>query len=292
MNLSKAARAVAIPSLEIDQPDCRRAAHSSSVGPIDATQLFYLESRGIPPDEARKFIVLGFLEPVVARVPLEDARDGCASCSRRSGRPASEPRPPSRPRPATPTPRVTRRVDLLGVDEVAEGTMKMAWVDGTDQVIVVHTGGEIRAFQGICTHEYFELDKGFLTGRLSPAGTLTCALHLSRFDLADGEPLDPPAELPLAVYPVGRRRAGPDRDRRWPPPDQRAVTRSTSRRSASCCADSLSRRPDDTSRSTRPGRDALHHRCRRRRRDDMRAAYCRAGRPTRPRRGRVLGGTT
>jgi Fe-S cluster assembly protein SufD len=75
MNLSKAARAVAIPSLEIDQPDCRRAAHSSSVGPIDAAQLFYLESRGIPPDEARKFIVLGFLEPVVARVPLDSARD-------------------------------------------------------------------------------------------------------------------------------------------------------------------------------------------------------------------------
>ena len=75
MNLSKAARAVAIPSLEIDQPDCRRAAHSSSVGPIDETQLFYLESRGIPPDEARKFIVLGFLEPVVARVPLASAQD-------------------------------------------------------------------------------------------------------------------------------------------------------------------------------------------------------------------------
>jgi Fe-S cluster assembly scaffold protein SufB len=75
MNLSKKTRAVAIPSLEIDQPDCRRAAHSSSVGPIDESQLFYLESRGIPPDEARKFIVLGFLEPVVARVPLADAQD-------------------------------------------------------------------------------------------------------------------------------------------------------------------------------------------------------------------------
>ena len=76
------------------------------------------------------------------------------------------------------------------------------------QVIVVNTGGEIRAFQGICTHEYFELDKGFLTGNGSrgangrPAGTLTCALHLSRFDLADGEALDPPAEIPLAAYPV------------------------------------------------------------------------------------------
>jgi len=75
MNLSRAARAVAIPSLEIDQPDCRRAAHSSSVGPIDEGQRFYLETRGIPPDEARKFIVLGFLEPVVARMPLEGARE-------------------------------------------------------------------------------------------------------------------------------------------------------------------------------------------------------------------------
>lgn len=75
MNLSKAARSVAIPSLEIDQPDCRRAQHASSVGPIDEAQLFYLESRGIPPDDARKFIVLGFLEPVVARVPLASAQD-------------------------------------------------------------------------------------------------------------------------------------------------------------------------------------------------------------------------
>ena len=93
--------------------------------------------------------------------------------------------------------RSVRRVDLLGVDEVPEGTMKMAWVDGTDQVLVVNSDGAIRAMQGICSHEYFELDKGFLTG-----GTLTCALHLSRFDLADGEPLDPPAELPLAIYDV------------------------------------------------------------------------------------------
>ncbi len=104
-------------------------------------------------------------------------------------------------------PRV-RRLDLLALADVPEGTMKMAWADGSEQVIVVHTGGVVRAFQGICTHEYSELDKGFLTGGGSPGpdgrpvGTLTCALHLSRFDLADGEALDPPAELPLAVYDV------------------------------------------------------------------------------------------
>jgi 3-phenylpropionate/trans-cinnamate dioxygenase ferredoxin component len=90
-----------------------------------------------------------------------------------------------------------RRIDLLGVDEVPDGTMKMAWVDGVDPVLVVNTGGTLRAMQGICSHEYFELDKGFITG-----DSLTCALHLSRFDLESGEPLDPPAELPLALYPV------------------------------------------------------------------------------------------
>jgi 3-phenylpropionate/trans-cinnamate dioxygenase ferredoxin component len=98
----------------------------------------------------------------------------------------------------TPLPGQTlRRIDLLGVDEVPEGTIKMASVDGTDQVVVVHANGVIRAFQGICTHEYFELDKGFLTG-----ASLTCALHLSRFDLDTGEALDPPAEVPIARYEV------------------------------------------------------------------------------------------
>ena len=60
-----------IPSPRDRPARLQRAAHASSVGPIDPAQLFYLESRGITPDEARKFITLGFLEPVVARVPLE-----------------------------------------------------------------------------------------------------------------------------------------------------------------------------------------------------------------------------
>jgi len=91
---------------------------------------------------------------------------------------------------------MTRRVDVAAVDEVPEGTMLMVQVDGTG-ILLVHTEGRIRAMQGICTHEYFELDKGFLTD-----GALTCALHLSRFELETGEPLDPPAEVPLALYPV------------------------------------------------------------------------------------------
>jgi Fe-S cluster assembly protein SufB len=75
MLLTKRARSVAIPSLEIDQPDVRRASHSSSVGPIDEAQIFYLMSRGLPREVARKFVVLGFLEPVVARIPLPEAQE-------------------------------------------------------------------------------------------------------------------------------------------------------------------------------------------------------------------------
>jgi 3-phenylpropionate/trans-cinnamate dioxygenase ferredoxin subunit len=92
---------------------------------------------------------------------------------------------------------MTRRVDLLAVDDVPDGTMTMTWVDSVEPVLVVNQGGTMRAVQGICSHEYFELDKGFLT-----SDTLTCALHLSRFDLVTGDALDPPAEEPLAVYPV------------------------------------------------------------------------------------------
>ena len=70
MLLAKKARSVTIPSLEIDQPDVRRASHASSVAPIDESQVFYAMTRGLSQDEARKAITLAFLEPVVARIPL------------------------------------------------------------------------------------------------------------------------------------------------------------------------------------------------------------------------------
>ncbi|MDQ3448120.1 MAG: non-heme iron oxygenase ferredoxin subunit [Chloroflexota bacterium] len=89
-----------------------------------------------------------------------------------------------------------RRVPVGNIAELAPGTMVMVQVDGTD-ILLVNMDGHLHAMQGICSHEYFELDKGFLTG-----DSITCALHLSRFDLETGEALDPPAELPLAIYPV------------------------------------------------------------------------------------------
>ena len=89
-----------------------------------------------------------------------------------------------------------RRIDLCAADEVAPGTVKLCEV-GDELVLVTNLGGTFHAAQGICSHEYFELDRGVMAG-----DTIMCMLHLSRFSLIDGEVIDPPAEMPLAVYPV------------------------------------------------------------------------------------------
>jgi Fe-S cluster assembly protein SufB/Fe-S cluster assembly protein SufD len=75
MILERTAKSDGIPSLEIDNNEVR-ATHSASVAQIDEEQLFYLEARGLPYDEARKTIVLGFFEPVLSRVPIEQTREG------------------------------------------------------------------------------------------------------------------------------------------------------------------------------------------------------------------------
>ncbi len=67
--LTEGARAESIPNLEIEANDVR-CSHASTVGPIDDEQLYYLESRGIAPDEAERLIVLGFFDDVFARLPV------------------------------------------------------------------------------------------------------------------------------------------------------------------------------------------------------------------------------
>src|SRR5690606_27661663 len=52
--LSPGAKADTVPFLEILTADVAACGHHSSVGQIDELQLFYLESRGIPRDEAAR----------------------------------------------------------------------------------------------------------------------------------------------------------------------------------------------------------------------------------------------
>jgi Fe-S cluster assembly protein SufD len=68
--LSDQARADTIPELEIltNEVSC---SHAAAVAPIDEEQVYFCQSRGLSPLEARKAIVLGFLEPTVDRIPGE-----------------------------------------------------------------------------------------------------------------------------------------------------------------------------------------------------------------------------
>ncbi|MPZ88903.1 MAG: Fe-S cluster assembly protein SufD [Nitriliruptorales bacterium] len=73
--LSDGARVSSIPFLEILCSDVVRCGHHSSVGQVDEVQLFYLESRGIPRDEAARLLVFGFFKEVTDRIKLPGVTD-------------------------------------------------------------------------------------------------------------------------------------------------------------------------------------------------------------------------
>jgi 3-phenylpropionate/trans-cinnamate dioxygenase ferredoxin subunit len=89
-----------------------------------------------------------------------------------------------------------RRLDLCAAGDVPPGTMKLVEVED-ELVLVTNVDGRFHAAQGVCSHEYFELDRGVVIG-----DSILCTLHLSRFSLIDGEVFDPPADMPLVIYPV------------------------------------------------------------------------------------------
>jgi len=67
--LAEGASAESIPNLVIEANDVK-CSHASAVGPIDDDQLYYLESRGVPPDVAERLVVFGFFEDVIERLTL------------------------------------------------------------------------------------------------------------------------------------------------------------------------------------------------------------------------------
>jgi Fe-S cluster assembly protein SufD len=70
--LSDGARADSVPNLEIETGDIAGAGHASATGRFDDLQLFYLQSRGIPEEEARRLVVRGFFADLVERIGLPD----------------------------------------------------------------------------------------------------------------------------------------------------------------------------------------------------------------------------
>ena len=72
--LSKRAHADAIPGLEIQANDVR-CTHAAAVAQVDPEQLFYLRSRGLQPEVAKRLIIEGFLSALVERFEEGPVRD-------------------------------------------------------------------------------------------------------------------------------------------------------------------------------------------------------------------------
>lgn len=72
--LSKSARADSQPQLEIYADDVK-CTHGATLGPLDEEGLFYLRSRGLEPEAARRLMTYGFGLDVISRVKHPAVRD-------------------------------------------------------------------------------------------------------------------------------------------------------------------------------------------------------------------------
>ena len=80
--LSKRAHADAIPGLEILANDVR-CTHAAAIAQIDADQLFYLQSHGLPKPIASRLVIEGFLQELVERFPAGHVHDALATALER-----------------------------------------------------------------------------------------------------------------------------------------------------------------------------------------------------------------
>ncbi len=73
--LTDGARADSVPNLEIETGEIIGAGHASATGRFDDEQVFYLQARGIPEDQARRLIVRGFFGELIQKIAVPAVRD-------------------------------------------------------------------------------------------------------------------------------------------------------------------------------------------------------------------------
>lgn len=73
--LTEGTRADSIPNLEIETGDILGAGHASATGRFDDEQLFYLQSRGIAEEAARRLVVRGFFHEILVKIDVPEVRE-------------------------------------------------------------------------------------------------------------------------------------------------------------------------------------------------------------------------
>jgi Fe-S cluster assembly protein SufD len=73
--LTDGARADSVPNLEIETGEIVGAGHASTTGRFDDEQLFYLMSRGISVEDARRLVVRGFFNEIISEIGDDEVQD-------------------------------------------------------------------------------------------------------------------------------------------------------------------------------------------------------------------------
>ncbi|MEC3953294.1 Fe-S cluster assembly protein SufD [Nocardia sp. CDC153] len=73
--LTDGARADSVPNLEIETGEIVGAGHAAATGRFDDEQLFYLRSRGIPEEVARRLVVRGFFFEILQKITVPEVRE-------------------------------------------------------------------------------------------------------------------------------------------------------------------------------------------------------------------------
>lgn len=85
---------------------------------------------------------------------------------------------------------------VADADALKPGQMMRVDVAG-HRLLLANVDGELYAVDDTCSHEDSSLYLGCLKGH-----HIKCSLHGSRFDLRTGEPMEEPADEPIATYAV------------------------------------------------------------------------------------------
>ena len=181
--LTPEARADSVPNLEIETGEIAGAGHASATGRFDDEQLFYLQSRGIPADVARRMVVRGFFADVVEDLGVPELQERLMA---------------------------TVEAELReGVRMMPEPTRACALSDLPDEgAIRVELGGQAglrrpqrrRGLRDRATSA--RTPRSRCPRATSSDGKIECWLHGSLFDLRTGKPSGLPAVRPVPTYPV------------------------------------------------------------------------------------------
>ncbi len=192
--LSPTASVESVPNLEIENNEVK-CSHASAVGPVDHDHRYYLELRGVPPEEAERLIVTGFFADVLDRSPVPGVAEALTGVfvekfgrSHAAGSTAGS---------AAGVAAMTQ-VKVAQFSALAPSSATRVVVNGLP-LAVVRIQDDVYVIDDTCTHAEVSLSEGTIW---DDECEIECWKHGTTFSLVSGEPQSLPATQPVQVYVV------------------------------------------------------------------------------------------